>query len=270
MTNSPRKDQPPRSVQFEISTHRVDLLPLRRTVPPAPTIQREPKGFFGTQRRPEQSSADQRFIQPGIENTLRRNAEPTRNLRTHDLATHQRLLSDPDPSSSLVVAKERPWCHPICLNGQFHPLLNPRPFLYCSCHRTDVSHTTVVPNPRASDVNATEQTLTTLRQICLALPETSERASWGHPNFRAGTRTFTTFELVDGRPSIAFHLGATEPPTLLEHGRFFLTPYGRGHWVSLWADAAIDWAVVENLVRKSYRTVALKRMITAMDAEQQE
>jgi hypothetical protein len=29
-----------------------------------------------------------------------------------------------------------------------------------------------------------------LRRLCLALPETSERASWGHPNFRAGKRTF--------------------------------------------------------------------------------
>lgn len=117
-------------------------------------------------------------------------------------------------------------------------------------------------------MNTTEHTLTTLRLICLGLPETSESSSWGHPNFRAGTKIFTTFEFVDGRPSIAFHVGASNAPTLMGQSLFFLTPYGRGNWVSLWADTVLDWTLVENFVRKSYRTVALKRMIAAMDADQ--
>jgi hypothetical protein len=41
-----------------------------------------------------------------------------------------------------------------------------------------------------------------LRSLCLTLPETSERSSWGHPNFRAGRKTFAAFEIVRGRPSI--------------------------------------------------------------------
>jgi len=45
-----------------------------------------------------------------------------------------------------------------------------------------------------------------------------------------------------------------------------VTPYGRGQWVSLWADHALDWKAVADLVDRSYRVVALKRMIAARDA----
>ena len=47
-----------------------------------------------------------------------------------------------------------------------------------------------------------DQILKRLRALCLSLPETSEVASWGHPNFGAGKRTFATFERVNGRPSL--------------------------------------------------------------------
>src|SRR4051812_1531521 len=39
--------------------------------------------------------------------------------------------------------------------------------------------------------------------------------------------------------------------------QFFATPYGRGLWVSMWADKAIDWPLVVDLLRRSYRMVAL-------------
>ena len=46
----------------------------------------------------------------------------------------------------------------------------------------------------------------------------------------------------------------------------FVTPYGRGQWVSLWADDALDWKAVADLVDCSYRVVALKRMVLALEA----
>ena len=107
---------------------------------------------------------------------------------------------------------------------------------------------------------------TRLRALALALPETTESVSWGHPNFRAGRKTFAAFELVKGRPSIAFRLERADRDRLLRRKRFFVTPYGRGLWVSMWADATIDWAVVADLLQRSYRVVALKRMIAALDA----
>jgi len=104
-----------------------------------------------------------------------------------------------------------------------------------------------------------------LRSICLALPETTEKSSWGHPNFRAGKRTFAAFEIIGGRPSIAFRLPPAEVVALLRRKQFFATPYGRNLWVSLRVDGAVDWRLVEALLRRSYRTVAIKRMIDALE-----
>ena len=109
------------------------------------------------------------------------------------------------------------------------------------------------------------QVLTKLRAACLAFPETRETSSWGHPNFRAGKRTFATFERVDGRPSIAFRLEPDDVERLLSRKQFFTTPYGRGQWVSIWADTTLDWRIVGDLLQRSYRVVALQRMITALE-----
>ena len=113
---------------------------------------------------------------------------------------------------------------------------------------------------------ANEKTLTRLRSLCLSLPESSETSSWGHPNFKAGKKTFVAFERVKGRASIAFRLDAADVDRLLKRKQFFVTPYGRGLWVSLWADGRVDWPAVEDLVERSYRVVALKRMLTALEA----
>ena len=105
-----------------------------------------------------------------------------------------------------------------------------------------------------------------LRALCLEFPETNESSSWGHPNFRAGKRTFTTFEIVSGRPSIAFRMDHADIDRLLRRKQFFNTPYGRGQWVSMWADRALDWDFITDLLRRSYRLVALKRMLSALEA----
>jgi predicted DNA-binding protein (MmcQ/YjbR family) len=104
-----------------------------------------------------------------------------------------------------------------------------------------------------------------LRKLCLSLPQTSETASWGHPNFRAGKRTFVAFEVIKGRPSIAFRLDAVTVGLLLRRKQFFLTPYGRGRWVSLQADKAVNWSLIARLVRHSYRTVATRQMRSLVD-----
>jgi predicted DNA-binding protein (MmcQ/YjbR family) len=113
-----------------------------------------------------------------------------------------------------------------------------------------------------------EQTLAKLRALCLALPETSETASWNHPNFKAGKKTFVAFERVKGRASIAFRLEPGDVERLLQRKQFFETPYGRGLWASLWADGPIDWPAVQELVERSYRVVAVKRMITVLETNQ--
>jgi predicted DNA-binding protein (MmcQ/YjbR family) len=114
-------------------------------------------------------------------------------------------------------------------------------------------------------MSSTDRVLRSLREECLSLPEVSEVSSWGHPNFRAGKRTFATFELIDGRPSIAFRLDGSDVDLLVRRKQFFTTPYGRGQWVSLWADAPLDWRSVADLLRRSYKVVALKRMVASLE-----
>jgi hypothetical protein len=42
------------------------------------------------------------------------------------------------------------------------------------------------------DARFTRPVFARLRRLCVALPETYEAASWGHPTFRAGTKTLQT------------------------------------------------------------------------------
>lgn len=106
-----------------------------------------------------------------------------------------------------------------------------------------------------------------VRRLCLALPDTSEKSAWGHPVFKAGTKTFAAIEPVEGHLSIAFRLEPLDVDLLLTRPSFFVTPYGRGQWVSIWADAALDWPLITRLVERSYRVVALKRMLKTLDGD---
>ena len=117
---------------------------------------------------------------------------------------------------------------------------------------------------KKKDIPDAAKTLNKLRDLCLSLPETSERGSWGHPNFVAGKKTFVTFEFIDLRPSIAFRTDTLDVREMARNRRFFETPYGRGQWVSLWADIELDWRFVNELVKRSYRSVALQRMIAKL------
>lgn len=74
-----------------------------------------------------------------------------------------------------------------------------------------------------------------------------------------------TFEWIKSRPSIAFRLNPTDIDLLLRRKGFFVPPYAQGRWVSVWADGSLDWGLVGRLFEKSYRLVALKRMIAALE-----
>jgi predicted DNA-binding protein (MmcQ/YjbR family) len=112
-----------------------------------------------------------------------------------------------------------------------------------------------------------DKVLAMVRKQCLSYPESNETAAWSHPNFRAGKKAFVTFERWEGRPSIAFRVQDAEKEKVRTGGEFFVTPYGRGQWVSMWIDKAIpEWPDIEVLIDKSYRLVALKRMLAALDS----
>lgn len=109
--------------------------------------------------------------------------------------------------------------------------------------------------------------LTELRQVCLALPESTEVESWGRPTFRAG-KIFALFSGSDDHPyGLVFKPGDDERPALLQDERFWVPAYyGPGGWLGLdFTAASVDWDEVAELVETSYRQVAIKRMLRALD-----
>ena len=111
--------------------------------------------------------------------------------------------------------------------------------------------------------------LADLRKICLGFPESVEVEAWGRPTFRAGKKIFAVFSSHDDHPySVIFKPEPDERPALLGESRFYVPPYfGPSGWVGLdFAAAPVDWTEVAELVEGSYRQVALKRMLKALDS----
>ncbi len=111
--------------------------------------------------------------------------------------------------------------------------------------------------------------LAELREVCLALPESVEVEAWGRPTFRAGKRMFAVFEGGEDHPfAMVFKPEPEERPALVDDPRFYVPAYyGPSGWLALDLTAApVDWDEVAELAETSYRQVALKRMLAALDA----
>jgi predicted DNA-binding protein (MmcQ/YjbR family) len=101
-----------------------------------------------------------------------------------------------------------------------------------------------------------------LRTICLALPEATEKETWGDPTWRVKNRIFAMQKgnYEGGRPSVWFKAAPGGQTVLVGSGpeRFFVPPYvGHKGWVGLWLDARrVDWEELADLVEDSYRLIA--------------
>ena len=107
-----------------------------------------------------------------------------------------------------------------------------------------------------------------LRELCAGYPECVEVESWGRPSFRAGKKIFALAGAMMDRPhSLVFKPDPFEHPALLELDGVFVPPYfGPSGWLAIDLDEGTDWALLAELVDTSYRRVALKRQLTALDA----
>jgi len=105
------------------------------------------------------------------------------------------------------------------------------------------------------------------RRVCLALPGAVEAVAWGHPAFRVGKKMFCTFEMIRGRPSIACRAPLDAAKRLRGREDIFVTPYGRGLWVSVWVDSPVDSDELAARIEQGYRIVAGKRMLQALNGE---
>lgn len=107
-----------------------------------------------------------------------------------------------------------------------------------------------------------------LRAICLALPEAVEKETWGDPTFRVRDRIFAMERRGDGCVSVWCKAppGSQEVLVGADPERFFRPPYvGHKGWIGMRLDGDPDWAEVAEVVRRSYRLTAPKRLATLID-----
>jgi predicted DNA-binding protein (MmcQ/YjbR family) len=108
-----------------------------------------------------------------------------------------------------------------------------------------------------------------LRQICLTLPEATEKVAWGDPTWRIRDKIFAMQKgnVEGGRPSLWLKAPDGAQSALVEGDpkRFFVPPYvGHKGWVGIYLDTrGVEWAMVESLVEESYRRIAPKRLAAA-------
>jgi predicted DNA-binding protein (MmcQ/YjbR family) len=106
-----------------------------------------------------------------------------------------------------------------------------------------------------------------LRRICLALPETQETRTFGHPTFRAGKKTFAVFEKYRGEDTLCFKATLADQALLVLDPRFFVAPYiGQHGWTSMRLSKGVDFREVEDVVRESYKLVARKKMLASLSS----
>jgi hypothetical protein len=117
-----------------------------------------------------------------------------------------------------------------------------------------------------------------VREICLSLPEVTERLSHGAPTFFVRDKSTFVNAWVEGHHSDTFpHLWCAAPPGAqealvgAEPGRFFRPPYvGHRGWIGVRLDVDVDWDEIAAICEDAYRTVAPAKLVARLDATEHE
>jgi len=107
-----------------------------------------------------------------------------------------------------------------------------------------------------------ERVLARIREICLRLPNVSERLSHGSPAFFTGSRQFATvldnhhgdgrFALWCAAPPLAQAMFVEDDPEV-----FFAPPYvGHRGWLGVRLDRGLAWDVVTAILTEAHAQVA--------------
>ena len=117
---------------------------------------------------------------------------------------------------------------------------------------------------------AEDAVLTRIREICLGLPETSERLSHGAPTFFVrGNRAFLMVlsnHHGDGRFAVwcAAPDGMQRLLVEADPERFFVPPYvGHRGWLGVRLDRGPDWDDLAGIVEDAYTEVAPPKLVEA-------
>jgi hypothetical protein len=127
----------------------------------------------------------------------------------------------------------------------------------------------VVPNARAR-----ERTLRRIREICIGLPETSERLSHGAPTFFVRDKRAFLMVLTNHHGDGRFAIWCAAPAGLqamlveADRERFFVPPYvGHRGWLGVRLDRGLDWDEITGIAEDAYAEVAPPRLVEAARLE---
>ena len=99
-----------------------------------------------------------------------------------------------------------------------------------------------------------------LRALCLALPNTEERISWGTPTFRSPKRIYAMYadaatHAGRRRPGVWIMAapGRQERMTRTAPTRFFVPPYvGVSGWIGVWLDDVCRWDELADILASAH------------------
>jgi len=119
-----------------------------------------------------------------------------------------------------------------------------------------------------------DEVLTRVREICLGLPETSERLSHGAPTFFVRQKRAFVMVMTDHHGDGRFALWCAAPDgmqqTLVDADpeRFFVPPYvGHRSWLGVRLDRGLSWDELTGIAEDAYAEVAPAKLIEAARLE---
>lgn len=112
--------------------------------------------------------------------------------------------------------------------------------------------------------------LAKLREICLALPETSERLSHGAPTFFVREKRSFLMVLTNHHGDGRFAIWCAAPDGMqkmlveADPERFFVPPYvGHRGWLGVRLDRGLNWNEIAGIAEDAYAEVAPDRLVDA-------
>jgi hypothetical protein len=115
-----------------------------------------------------------------------------------------------------------------------------------------------------------ERILERLRELCLGLPETSERLSHGAPTFFVRQKRAFVMVMTDHHGDGRFALWCAAPEGMqkmlveADSERFFVPPYvGHRGWLGVRLDRGLHWDEVAGIAEDAYAEVAPKKLVEA-------
>ena len=115
-----------------------------------------------------------------------------------------------------------------------------------------------------------EKTLARIRELCLALPEVSERLSHGAPTFFVKQKRAFVMVMTDHHRDGRFALWCAAPDGMQEMlveadpERFFVPPYvGHRGWLGVRLDRGLHWDEIAGIAEDAYAEVAPPKLVEA-------